>query len=77
MRIAAEWVLDKESFYADEGWVGVGYIVSEGAGVLLLVTGILAWLSLRRGRVFLAVPILAMICVLGFGVAWFAMSGKP
>ena len=77
MRIAAEWVLDKESFYADEGWVGVGYIVSEGAGVFLLVTGILAWLSLRRGRLMLAVPILATICVIGFAVAWVAMSGKP
>jgi hypothetical protein len=25
----------------------------------------------------LAVPILATICVLGYAVGWFAMSGKP
>jgi hypothetical protein len=45
--------------------------------VLLIVTGILVGLSVRRRRVMLAVPILATICVLGYAVAWFAMSGKP
>ncbi len=58
-------------------WVGVGYIISEGNGAFLLVAGILAWLSVRRGRMMLAVPILATVCVLGYAVAWFAMSGKP
>ena len=79
MRIAAEWIAGKEFPEGVEGpgWVGVGYIVSEGSGALLLVAGILAWLSVRRGRVMLAVPILATICVLGYAVAWFAMSGKP
>jgi len=79
MRIGAEWIRSKEfTGSADEpGWLGVGYIVSDGSGVLLLVTGILAWISTRRGRVMLAVPILATICLIGFAVAWFAMSGKP
>jgi hypothetical protein len=79
MRVAAEWLAGKEFPDGVEapGWVGVGYIVSEGSGVLLLVAGILAWLSVRRGRMMLAVPILATVCVLGYAVAWFAMSGKP
>jgi hypothetical protein len=34
-------------------------------------------LSSRRGRMMLAVPILATVCVLGYAVAWFATSGKP
>jgi hypothetical protein len=34
-------------------------------------------LLVRRGRMMLAVPILARVCVLGYAVAWFAMSGKP
>jgi hypothetical protein len=79
MRFAAEWIAGKE--FPDgvdtPGWVGVGYIVSEGSGVLLLVAGILAWLSVRRGRMMVAVPILATVCVLGYAVAWFVMSGKP
>jgi hypothetical protein len=79
MRVAAEWVHSKEfpSGAEQPGWIGVGYIVSDGTAVLLIVTGILAGLSVRRGRVLLAVPILATICVLGYAFAWFAMSGKP
>ncbi|HKG44617.1 MAG TPA: hypothetical protein VKB10_10295 [Gaiellaceae bacterium] len=79
MRVGAEWIRSKEfTDGADEpGWLGVGYIVSDGSGVLLIVTGILAWISTRRGRVLLAVPILATICVIGFAAAWVAMSGKP
>jgi hypothetical protein len=77
MRIGAEWIRSKEFPNGGEpGWVGVGYIVSDGTPALLIVTGILAWLSLRRGRVLLAVPILATLCVLAYAVAWFAMSGK-
>ena len=79
MRVGAGWIAGKE--FPDDvstpGWVGVGFIVSEGSGVLLLVAGILAWLSVRRGRMMIAVPILATICVLGYTVAWVAMSGKP
>jgi hypothetical protein len=79
MRIGAEWIRSKEfPSGADEpGWVGLGYLVSDGTAVLLILTGILAGLSVRRGRVLLAVPILATICVLAYAVAWFAMSGKP
>jgi hypothetical protein len=78
MRVAAEWIVGKEfSDVESPGWVGVGYIVSEGSGVLLLVAGILAWLSVRRGRMMIAVPILATVCVLGYAVAWFVMTGKP
>jgi hypothetical protein len=79
MRIGAEWVRGKEfpSGSHEPGWIGVGYIVSDGTALLLIVTGILAGLSARRGRVMLAVPILATISVLAYAVAWFAMSGKP
>lgn len=82
MRAGAQWIVGKE--YPDgastPGWVGVGFIVSEGSGVLLLVAGILAWVWRRRdgrGRLGLVVPVLASVCLAGFAVAWFAMSGKP
>jgi hypothetical protein len=81
MRIAAEWILSKE-FPDDKtpGWVDVGFIVSEAGGILLLVVGLLAWLSARGkggGRAGAVVPWLASIYVLAVGIAVFAMSGKP
>ena len=79
MRVGAQWIVGKE--FPDEdkapGWVDVGFLVSEPGAILLIVTGILAWLSVRRGRVMLAVPLLAGIYGIALGVAWVAMSGKP
>ncbi len=45
--------------------------------MLLIVTGTLAWLSVSRSRLLLAVPLLATVRVLAYVVAWIAMSGKP
>lgn len=82
MRVAAQWILDKE--FPDEdkapGWVDVGFLVSEPGAVLLLVLGILAWLWARRngtGRTGAVIPWLATVYVLALGVAMFAMSAKP
>ena len=79
MRAGAQWIVGKE--FPDDaktpGWVDVGFIVSEPGALLLLITGILIWVSARRGRLMLAVPVLAGIYVVALGVAWVAMSGKP
>jgi hypothetical protein len=79
MRAAAQWIVGKEfpGNAKTPGWVDVGFIVTEPGAVLLLITGILIWISARRGRLMLAVPVLAAIYVVALGVAWFAMSGKP
>jgi hypothetical protein len=79
MRAGAAWIVNKE--FPDgadtPGWVGVGFAVSEPGALLLIAVGILAWISVRKKRVLLAVPILASIYLLALAVAWFAMSGKP
>ena len=76
MRVGAQWIDSKEFPNGDEpGWVGVGFIVSDGGAILLLIVGIL--LAVRRQRVLLAVPVLTAIYVVALGVAWVAMSGKP
>jgi len=79
MRVAAQWILGKEFPDEDQapGWVDIGFLVSEAGALLLIAVGILAWLSVRRGRPFLAVPVLATIYVVALGVAMFAMSAKP
>jgi hypothetical protein len=80
MRVGAGWIADKEFPGSTPGWVDVGFIVSEGGAVLLLVLGLLAWLSARRGgvgRLSFVVPVLASVYVVALGVAWWAMSAKP
>jgi len=80
MRVTAQWILGKEYEDNEPGWVGVGFIVSEGGGLLLIVLGILAWVASRRngaGKAAVAVPVLASVILIALGVAWFAMSAKP
>ena len=80
MRVCAQWIDNKEFPSHEPGWVGVGYPVSEGGGVFLIVVGILAWLSVRRQgspRLAFAGAVLASIVLIALGVAWFAMSAKP
>src|ERR1044072_5154169 len=52
MRIAAEWIRDKEGFGGDNdpAWIGIGYITSDLGGLLLLISTLLAWLGVRQLR---------------------------
>jgi hypothetical protein len=80
MRAGAGWIVDKEFPDATPGWVDVGFAVSEPGALLLIVLGILAWLSVRRqgsGRIAVVVPVLASIYLVALGIAWWAMSAKP
>jgi hypothetical protein len=80
MRAGAQWIVDREYPHSTPGWVNVGFIVSEPGLALLIVLGILAGLSARRGgtgRTAAAVAVLAPVYLLALGVAWFAMSAKP
>ncbi len=80
MRAGAAWIGNKEFPDKAPGWVDVGFLVSEPGALLLIIVGILAWLSSRKqgvGRAAAAVPVLASIYVVALGVAWFAMSAKP
>jgi hypothetical protein len=79
MRVAGGWIDSKEYPQHEPGWVGVGYIVSEGGALLIIVMLILAWLGRRRleSRTAAVVPWLASVYLVALGVAWFAMSGKP
>jgi hypothetical protein len=80
MRVAGGWIDSKEFPKSEPGWVGVGYIVSEGGLVVIIIpTLILAWLSRRKleSRTAAIVPWLAIMYLVALGVAWFAMSGKP
>ncbi len=80
MRIGAQWIADKEFPDKTPGWVDVGFVVSEPGAVLLIVLGIIAWISVRRqglGRLAVVPPVLATIYLVALGIAWWAMSAKP
>lgn len=79
LRIPAGWIASKEFPDHEPGWVGVGYPVTEGGAVLIIVMLVLAWFAMRRreSRTAAVVPWLATVYLVALGVAWFAMSAKP
>lgn len=87
MRIAAQWIYDKEGFSGDEdpGWIGIGYITAEGGGLLLLISIILTGIGVRRMRRGEGGPstlvrvgaVLATVVLAAYLVAVWAMTAKP
>jgi hypothetical protein len=79
LRLPAQWIADKEFPHHEPGWVGVGYPITEGGAVLIIVMLILAWFARRtlESRAAAIVPWLAAVYLAALGVAWFAMSAKP
>jgi hypothetical protein len=79
LRIPAQWIADKEFGKDEPGWVGVGYPVTEGGAVLIIVMLILAWFAGRKleSRAAAVVPWLPTVFLVALGVAWFAMTAKP
>lgn len=88
MRIAAQWIYDKEGFSGDEdpAWVGIGYITAEGGGVLLLISIILSGIGVRRLRrgegsgpstLVRIGAVLATVVLAAYLIAVWAMTAKP
>jgi hypothetical protein len=87
MRLAAQWIYDKEGFSGDEdpGWIGIGYITAEGGGLLLLISIILTGIGVRRMRKGEGSPstlvrvgaVLATVVLAAYLVAVWAMTAKP
>ena len=78
LRIPAQWIADKE-FDKEPDWVGVGYPITEGGALLIIVMLILAWFARRRfeSRAAPVVPWLPTIYLVALGVGWFFMTAKP
>ena len=53
LRVGAEWLADKEG-YADldepPAWINIGYIVGDLSFLLIVITSLLGWFTLRRTR---------------------------
>ncbi len=87
MRVGGQWIASKEGFDGggDPTWLGIGYATSEGGGILLLVSIVLAGLGARRLRrtasrastLSRVAGVLAGLLVLTYVVAVWAMTTKP
>ena len=90
LRLAGEWLYrlqnwDDLSEQIDEpAWLGIGFLVADGGGLLLLLAlalggvGVYRLRSGKRGTGLLkATMVIALILIVAYVVAVWAMTGKP
>ncbi|HEY6068699.1 MAG TPA: hypothetical protein VIU81_08370 [Gaiellaceae bacterium] len=80
MRVPAQLVVDREYPHDSPTWVGIGFSVSEGVGVVILASAVVAYLSAKRGgvgRLATTLALLAPIQLAALAVAWWAMTTRP
>ncbi len=83
----AGWIYEKEfsSDDDDPAWVGIGWMVAEPGGLLLLITIVLAGISARRlrkgggtmGTLGRVTTVLTALLLVAYLVATWAMGAKP
>ena len=89
LRFSAEWIADKEG-YADlddpPSWIATGYIATDLGLLLIVITGVLGWVALRRARARegvaattitrVAAALMTLLLVANVVAIW-AMTTKP
>jgi hypothetical protein len=84
MRIAAEWIASREHLEnSNAAWLGDGFIVADGGGILLLIATIVANVAVRRapdtglGKLAKVSASISLILVALYVFAIWAMTTKP
>ena len=88
MRIGAQWIYSKEGLddipdKSTPRWLGIGFLVADLGGLLLLVTLIVGGIGVRRlrdgkgGGLLKATLVLSVVLLAAYLVAMWAMAGKP
>ena len=88
MHVAAEWISSREGYNGDvtpPSWIDLGYALADGGGLLLLISIILTGIAARRagrspsvaGWLVRAGTVLALLVLVLFGIAIWAMTAKP
>jgi hypothetical protein len=86
MRVGAEWTYNKEhlnSLTSNPTWLGIGFSLADGGGVLLLLALVLGGIGMRRARqgkgdrLLRASGAIAAVLVVAYAVAVWAMGAKP
>jgi hypothetical protein len=82
MRAGAEWIASEEDVPDDAGWIGIGYMTSDGGLLLTIIAAVVAWRATKRGAdgpggLGRAVLVLAAILLIAYAFAIWAMTAKP
>ena len=89
MRIGAQWIYSEQGWddlpdEVDEpAWLGIGYIVADLGGLILLISLITGGIGVRRLKsgggsgLLKATLILSLIMLVAYVIAVWAMAGKP
>jgi hypothetical protein len=85
MRIGAQWVASKgwDEVEPEPDWLGLGWMIGELGGLVLLLTLIVGWIGVRRledgrdSRLLKVTLWLALVLLAANLVAVWAMAGKP
>jgi hypothetical protein len=89
MRIGAQWIYSEQGWddlpdEADEpAWLGIGYILADLGGIILLISLIVGGIGVYRlragggGGLLRATLVLSLILLAAYVVAAWAMAGKP
>jgi hypothetical protein len=89
MRIGAQWIYSEEGWddlpdeVEEPAWLGIGYVVADLGGLILvvsLIAGGVGVYRLRDGRgagVLRATLVLSLVLLAAYVVAVWAMTGKP
>jgi hypothetical protein len=88
MRIGAEWIFSKEGWSKvpdslRPDWLGIGLVIADAGGLILVITLILGGIGVRRleankgSGLLKAVLVLSVVLLAAYVVAVWAMAGKP
>jgi hypothetical protein len=88
MRLGAEWIYSREGWNhvkssLQPDWLGIGFIIADAGGLILVITLILGGIGVRRlqagkgAGLLKAVLVLSLLLLAAYVVAVWAMAGKP
>jgi hypothetical protein len=88
MRLGAQWIYSREGWdnvpdNLQPDWLGIGYLVADAGGLVLVITLILGGIGVRRleagkgSGLLKATLVLSVLLLAAYVVAVWAMAGKP
>jgi hypothetical protein len=90
LRLAGEWLYRLQNWdelpeqFEEPAWLGIGFVVADLGGLLLLLALALGGVGVHRlsrgkgGRgLLMATMVIALILIVAYAVAVWAMTGKP